>query len=168
MSAATPDALAMIVKPWAQLYSHSKLAVTIVTFVHIAALVVGGGLALALDRATLGARRADDESRSRHLAALGGAHRIVLSALSLLVLSGLALLAADLDTFLGSWVFWLKMGLIALLLLNGFMMRRTERSIATPDADVEQLWNRLRTAAITSVALWLIVALAGVTLTNVA
>ena len=168
MIAATPDALAMIVKPWAQLYSHSKAVATIVTFVHVAALVVGGGLALSLDRATLRARRADDDSRARHLAELGGAHRVVLSALSLLVLSGLALLAADLDTFLGSWVFWLKMTFIALLLLNGFMMRRAERAIATPGADVEQLWKQLRTAAITSVALWLIVVLAGVTLTNIA
>lgn len=168
MLVTAPDALAAIVKPWAQLYSQSKTIATLVTFVHVAAVVVGGGLALSLDRATLRARASDQESRVRHLAELDGAHRIVLSALSLSLLSGVALLAADLDTFLGSWVFWLKMSLLVLLLANGAMMRRAERAIDTLDGDVEQSWGRLCTAALTSVALWLIVVLAGVALTNVA
>ena len=49
----TPQALADLVAPWAKYYSHSKTAETIVTFLHIAPLVVGGGLAIALDRASL-------------------------------------------------------------------------------------------------------------------
>ncbi|HEY2027051.1 MAG TPA: hypothetical protein VGG78_08585 [Gemmatimonadaceae bacterium] len=164
----TPDALVNLAKPWAQLYSHSKTVATLVTFVHVAAVVVGGGLALSLDRATLRSRTSDDDTRTRHLADLGDAHRVVLSALALSLLSGVALVAADLDTFLGSWVFWLKMALLALLLANGAMMRRAERAIGTPESDVEELWRRLRTAAIASVTLWLVVVLAGVALTNIA
>jgi uncharacterized membrane protein len=169
MLAATPDALAAFVKPWAQLYSHSKVASTLVTFVHIAAIVGGGGLALALDRSTLRARHTDDDGRRRHLAELGEAHGVVITALALSLLSGLALLAADLDTFLGSWVFWLKMALIAVLLANGAVMRQTERVMGASSGDAaERLWARLRFSAVASVALWLVIVLVGVTLTSIA
>jgi hypothetical protein len=50
MSFTTPDALANLVAPWARFYSHSKLAATVVTFLHIAPIVVGGGIAIALRR----------------------------------------------------------------------------------------------------------------------
>lgn len=168
MLLAAPHALAAFVKPWAHLYGDSKPVATLVTFVHVASIVVGGGLALALDRATLRARLADDDARRRHLAELSDAHRVVVAALSVSIVSGVALLASDLDTFLGSWVFWLKMALVALLLANGLRIRRLERVIARPDEDADRLWQRLRAAALASVALWLIIILAGVALTNVA
>jgi hypothetical protein len=53
MLLAIPHAVTAFVAPWAKLYSHSKPAAIAVTFFHIATLVVGGGLAIALDRSTL-------------------------------------------------------------------------------------------------------------------
>lgn len=163
-----PEVLTRLVAPWAHFYSDSKPAATIVTFLHIAPIVAGGGIAIALDRATLRLNVDDAPARERHLAELGSVHRIVLSALALSLLSGLAMLAADLDTFLGSWVFWLKMALIAVLLANGARMTRLERLLAGPAAAAPDQWRRLRGIAITSLVLWLVITLAGVVLTNIA
>ena len=135
-------------------------------FLHLAPIIVGGGLGIAIDRATLRVERHDGAARRRHLAELGAAHRWVIGALALSFLTGGALLAADLDTFLGSWVFWIKMGLIVLLLANGAMMNRAERALTTPAPGAKDAWGRLRAAAMVSLALWLVVTLMGVMLTN--
>jgi len=163
----TPEVLTRLAEPWAHFYGHSKAASTIVTFLHIAPIVVGGGIAIALDRATLRLDVDDGPARERHLRELGLVHPIVLSSLALLLLSGLAMLAADLDTFLGSWVFWLKMALIVALLANGARMTRLERALAGAAGTAGDQWWRLRGIAITSVILWLAITLAGVVLTNV-
>ena len=163
----TPDALARLADPWSKFYSHSTTAETIVTFLHIAPIVVGGGIAIALDRASLRLRHDEPGARERHLAELGAVHPIVISALVVSLLSGIAMLAADLDTFLGSWVFWVKMALIVALLANGAAMTRLERALAAPGSGTSDHWGRLRGNAITSLTLWLAITLAGVILTNV-
>ena len=163
----TPEVLTRLVEPWAQFYSHSKTASTIVTFLHIAPIVVGGGIAIALDRATLRLDVNDTQARERHLTELGSVHPIVLWSLVVLLLSGLGMLAADLDTFLGSWVFWLKMALIVALLANGARMTRLERALAGAAGTAGDQWRRLRGIAITSVILWLAITFAGVVLTSV-
>ena len=164
----TPEVLTRLAEPWAHFYSHSKAASTIVTFLHIAPIVVGGGIAIALDRASLRLDASDEPARARHLRELGSVHPIVLWSLVVLLLSGLAMLAADLDTFLGSWVFWLKMALIVALLANGAYMTRLERALAEPGGGTADQWGRLRGIAITSLVLWLAITLAGVVLTNIA
>ncbi|HWE43410.1 MAG TPA: hypothetical protein VG432_12935 [Gemmatimonadaceae bacterium] len=163
----TPEALARLVDPWSKFYSHSKTTETIVTFLHIAPIVIGGGIAIALDRASLRLRHEEPGARERHLAELGSVHPIVITALVVSLVSGIALLAADLDTFLGSWVFWVKMALVAALLANGALMTRLERALAAPGSGTSEQWRRLRRNAITSLALWLTITLAGVILTNV-
>jgi uncharacterized membrane protein len=164
---ATPEALARLAEPWNKFYSHSKTASTIVTFLHIAPLVIGGGIAIALDRASLRLRHDEPGARERHLAELGSVHPLVIAALTISILSGLALLASDLDTFLGSWVFWVKMVLVAALLANGFIMTRLERRLAAPGGGTSDQWGRLRGIAITSLTLWLTITLAGVVLANI-
>jgi uncharacterized membrane protein len=171
---ATPEALATLVAPWAKFYSHSKVATTIVTFLHIAPIVIGGGFGIAFDRATLRLRHEEPGARERHLAELHAVHPYVIGGLVLSFASGVAMLAADLDTFLGSWVFWTKMGLIALLLVNGAIMMRVEtalRAMATGDGDaslplVADSWGRLRVVSISSVVLWIVITFAGVVLAN--
>lgn len=164
MMIATPEALAALCAPWAKYYSHSKTAATIVTFLHVAPIVVGGGLAIALDRTTL--RLQDDvAARARHLHEIALAHKSVVAALAISLLSGLAMMAADLDTFLGSWIFWVKMGLIAALLVNGALMTGSERRIRNGAMDQ---WGRLRVLAFTSLFLWLVITFAGVALVNAA
>ena len=158
----TPEALAHLFAPWAKFYSHSKVAATVVTFLHVAPIVVGGGLAITLDRVTLRVRD-DAAARTRHLGEIALAHRSVVAALLLSTLSGLALLAADLDTFLGSWIFWVKMALIVALLGNGFVMTRVETRLRAGRGD---LWGRLRVLSIASLVLWLVITLAGVALVN--
>jgi len=47
---APPEALVDLLKPWADFYGHSKVAATIVTFLHVGPLLIGGGFAVAADR----------------------------------------------------------------------------------------------------------------------
>lgn len=165
MALAAPESLTRLAEPWSSFYSHSTTAATVVTFLHVAPIVVGGGLAIAIDRATLRLRDGDAGARARHLEETGMAHRTVVAALALSALSGLALLAADLDTFLGSWVFWVKMALIGVLLANGYLMTRTEARLRAGAGDQ---WGRFRVQAMTSLVLWLAITLAGVALVNAA
>jgi uncharacterized membrane protein len=80
----------------------------------------------------------------------------------LVLLSGLLLLAADTDTYLHSKVFWIKMFLFLLLLVNGVFLTRAEK-IAQHSAHG---WNRLVSGSIVSVALWMVTTLAGIALLN--
>lgn len=162
----TPAALVQLFEPWASLYGDSRLVATLVVFGHIAALMLGGGLAISMDRGTLRAVRAV-ESRARHLAELARAHRVVVAGLALSVVTGLMLFASDVETYFVSWVFWTKMTLIVLLLANGWNMTRIEASLRlTPDDEAP--WRRMRFAAVASLILWFAIALAGVALVNAA
>jgi uncharacterized membrane protein len=165
---APPQLLVDIAEPWARLYGHSSVLATIVGFLHVAPIVVGGGMAIALDRSTLRVRHGEPGARARHLVELSAAHRVVLGALALSFVSGVALFAADLETYFGSWIFWLKMGMIGVLLVNGALMSRTERALRVGGANTDAGWRRLRTIALTSLALWLTITLAGVALMNLA
>jgi uncharacterized membrane protein len=93
---------------------------------------------------------------------------VVLGALVLSFVSGIALLAADLETYFDSPIFWIKMGLIVVLLANGAIMTRTERTLRVAGTNADAQWRRLRTIAITSLALWLSITLAGMALMNLA
>jgi hypothetical protein len=63
---------------------------------------------------------------------------------------------------------------VALLLLNGFVLERTEsrlRSLSArevvPTARVQSLWRRLRRSAVLSLALWTATLVAGTLLVNI-
>lgn len=157
--------LATVVAPWADFYNASKVAQTTVTFGHFGGMMTAGGFALAADRATLKAAAAEPESRSRHLSELSSIHPIVVGALAVTTLSGLLMFAADLESLAVSPVFWAKIGLIAVLLANGYAMLRTERRLQLVPAD-PRLWRRLRLASLASLALWFAVVLAGSILPN--
>ena len=165
---APPQLLVDLADPWATLYGRSSVLPTLVGFLHVAPIVVGGGLALALDRATLRLHGDEPGPRARHLAELGSAHRVVLGALALSFVSGVALFTADVETYFGSWIFWLKMGFIAMLLANGALMDRAERTLRASRVNDDAPWRRLRRLALASLALWLTITLAGVALLNLA
>lgn len=160
-----PAVLVQLFEPWAKIYADSKVVTTIVVFGHIASLMFAGGLAIALDRATMRAVRSPD-ARSRHLADLAGAHRVVVSGLALSAVTGLLLFASDVETYFVSWIFWTKMTLIVLLLGNGYRMTRVEGALRLAPADAEPAWRALRVSAMTSLVLWFVIALAGVALVN--
>ena len=149
--------------PWAKVFAHSKAVSAGVLFLHLAPLIFGAGAAFAADRATLRVGRAGVAERARQLRELSAIHRVVLSGLALSLVSGVLLFLSDAETFLGSVFFWIKIALVSLLLLNGFMMVRTEKALAGAGDD-DALWGRMRTIAIVSAILWLATALAGVVL----
>src|SRR5665213_1984478 len=95
--------------PWQQLFSDSKLVDIVVTSIHLLAVLVGGGLAVSADRATLRAMRGDPLARAGVAHELHATHRPVLIGLTVLFLSGLALATADIKTFANSPVFLVKM-----------------------------------------------------------
>jgi hypothetical protein len=81
--------------------------------------------------------------------------------LALALGSGFLLFAADLEHYSASLVFWLKMGLLAALLANGFVLKRTEEALNAGRQDSPALWGRLWKISASSLALWLAVILAG-------
>ena len=112
---------------------------------HLVALLFGGGLAVAADRATLRVGRRGVADHDTQLAESRAVHRPVLIAL------------------------------VALLRVNGAVLERTEATLrglsaraVVPNDRVAALWRRLRGSAICSLALWTATLVAGALLVNVA
>ena len=154
--------LSEMAQPWASLYNNSRLVSSGVMFSHLAGLVLGGGGAVAADRASLRAVRASASQQTSHLRELALVHRAVLWGLGLTFGSGLLLAAADVETYATLPAFWLKMGLILMLLANGVLMQRTERVLSSG----QPAWRRLHTTAVASLVLWFAVVLASTFLTS--
>jgi hypothetical protein len=164
-------ALARAAEPWRDVYSNATPVATAIVFAHLAALVVGGGLAIASDRATVRAARVlvgAADARARQLGELAAAHRTVIASLGVAAATGALLFLADVEEYAHSVTFWIKMGLVALLLANGWAMTRAERGLAVggEGARTDGLWGRLRFHAGVSLVLWLATLLAGVALSN--
>ena len=153
-----------IVVNWGSFYANHAAIRTLVTFVHVGALMAGGGAAVTADRDILAVLRLDDHARRRQLVALRHTHRVVVAGLALIALSGSLLFASDVDTFLYSRMFWAKMSLLGLLLVNGAVLVSAEGRAARDDA---RAWPTLRFTARASVALWFLTSLAGVALLNI-
>ena len=161
------SSLESLFAPWQQLYSDSAVVSIAITALHLIGMLVGGGLAIAADRATLRIAEEKPGERERHLGELNAIHRPVLVALSLLFVTGVLMIASDVTTFLGSPILWLKLGLVALLVINGVVLERIETSLRRADSPSE-LWGRLRLAAICSIALWIATLVVGTTLVSAA
>lgn len=166
MLTALITALTRFAAPWQAFYSDSALAETTITSLHIIALMVGGGLAIAADRATLRAAAGDPAARNRVLTDLHAVHRPVLIALAVLFVTGVALALADVTTFAASPTFLVKLALVALLCANGGLLYRTEAQLRRHAT--ERRWRRLRRASWMSLALWIATVVAGTALLNAA
>ena len=153
--------IAAAAKPWSDFYSHSKATSAIVTWLHLAGILVGGGFAIASDRSALRAVGADVGARTHVLREFGAIHRPVILALVVVVISGAMQTLSDAETFLLSKVYWTKMVLILLLLANGYGMMRTERRLMREQGPTHELWGRFRFGAFASITLWLATLLAG-------
>jgi uncharacterized membrane protein len=148
---------------WNSIYSNHALLRTAVNFIHVGGLMLGGGCAITADLATIEAIREGPIGRSSQLHVLKRTHTIVVTGIAALVVSGLLLFAADTETFLHSWIFWVKMGLMGMLLINGVAMLIGEQRVLRGDT---RAWGRLHTVAVSSLLLWFLTTLAGAALTN--
>ena len=157
-------ALSQAVQTWTDAYSHSALLRTLVAFVHVAGLVAGGGAAIAADRATLRATRRGPIVGRDELDAIHTTHRVVVAGLAAVILSGILLFAADVETYSVSRIFWVKMGMVAALMINGALLVRVGRDGRVPDPGLRRALRRMTAV---SMALWFLTTLAGAALPNI-
>jgi hypothetical protein len=160
-----PTFLKGAIDAWAAYYGDHRMVSVTVRALHLGGLALGGGTALALDRRMLGSLRSGDAARTASLAELDGSHRVVMPALALVVLTGLMMTASDTATFLGSRLYWTKLGLVALLLLNGTGLLAAERAAKRGRASA---WPWLAVVSGVSFVLWLVIVYFGVWLTAAA
>jgi len=152
---------------WSAYYSDHQMVSLLIRYLHLAALMVGGGTALAIDRVVLGtARTRTDDRRRAAFTAIKGSHRVVVPALAVVTASGILMAAADWDTFVASRLFWIKMISFGLLVVNGIALVAAERAYAK-DTDVT-MWRRVVLASGTSCLLWLLILWIGEWLTTAA
>ena len=140
--------LAALCSSWGSYYgNHQALSVTIRSL-HLLALVVGGGTAVAADRRVLTARQAGLLADA--VGYMQRSHRLVISAFVVIVLTGLLMALADVETYSVSVLFWTKMGLVTLLIANGGILTTAGRKAAASP------WRgRLIAGSVISVVLWL-------------
>jgi uncharacterized membrane-anchored protein len=162
---AIPAFLASAVESWAGFYDHHQLVSVTVRYLHLAGLVLGGGAAVAADRQVLKASRTEPSQRPGVVASLDAVHRVVVPALVVMVATGILMTAADSETFFASRLYWFKMSMVGLLLLNGIGLARAERAVSG-EKPKGWLWLGLTSAA--SLVLWLAIVFAGVWLTAAA
>jgi len=83
-----------------------------------------------------------------------------------MALSGALMAAADIETFLGSKLYWTKMGLVALLALNGAGVYRSgRRALRDPSGGG---WTWVRFTSTVSLVLWLLIVFVGLWLREAA
>lgn len=155
-----------LAEPWAAFYADTPVVRTATAFAHLGGFFLGGGFAIAADSATMRASRSADGHRRRQLTYIHGVHRVVLLGLAATLFSGALMFAADLEALATAAVFWLKMGIVALLLVNGGVMAATESSLRARSVDPVPAWRRMRMSALCSFVLWFAAVLAGTTLVN--
>jgi hypothetical protein len=149
---------------WSSAYSNSGSLRTAIGFAHVGGLVVGGGCAVAADRLTILAKHWDLAERRSHLLTLRHTHEAVIAGLTVVVLSGLLLLASDPGTFWYSRIFWIKMALVVALMINGAILTRAERRVSSNLGDS---WGTLQWTAIASLSLWFLTTFIGTALPNI-
>lgn len=157
MTASVPE----ILMSWSAFYGDHQWVSGLTRYLHLAAVVVGGGTALAADRLVWRETRSA-EGRARVLSALEDAHRVVIPALVVAGLTGVLMFAADAETFLASRAYAAKILAIVVLAANGGVLQRAEQTIRRTGA--ERAWGWLRLAGAASTVLWFLVLFLGVSL----
>lgn len=172
------ETLGIWVQPWADLYSkHANLSTAVLT-VHVLSMFVGGGMAIAADRAILRAPAGSAEATRAVMADLVTTHSYVIGSLVVSFITGISLFLSDVPTFSVSAVYWVKMSALVLLLINGLRMQRAEdRVMGTlrdlpihtsemPIAFARNEWSAIRRTAVVSLITWISIVILGMILTN--
>ena len=124
--------LASWAEPWRSAVSHSVVLSTGVLFVHLAALVCAGGFSLVADYEILRSR--SEQAPAPAAIDVPSPRTIAARALIVLLASGAALFLSDVAAFADMATFWLKMGLVALLLVERAGRAVERRAPTLPDA----------------------------------
>lgn len=151
---ATITAVSELIARWAHLYGQTRAVSATVTYVHLVGILAGGGVAVATDVAALRLSPSRVADWPGELDRLAAAHRWVVGGLALLFGSGLLLALSEFGSFATSAVFWTKMGLVALLLANGYARLRCEIALRQ---GVLARWSWFRRTSLASLALWFLV-----------
>jgi hypothetical protein len=157
------SAVTSVVAGWAHLYNNTTAVSVAVTYAHFAGMLVGGGSAVVADRDAFllsPVSLAASPAARRRLAQV---HKWVVGGLAVMFASGILMLLADVSTYLTSTTFWIKMGLVALLLGNGYARMRAE---VAAEHGTAAGWTWLRRTSAASLVLWLAVLLASAILTT--
>jgi hypothetical protein len=151
-----------LIERWAHYYADRKLVSAAVTYVHLAGILLGGGLSVASDRASfqLGP---DWPGLQDELDRLYSVHHWVIAGLGFTIASGLLMLLSDLHTFVTAPLYWTKMGLVAVLLTNGYVRLRSEIALRQG----RDRWRTFHRTSAASMALWFLVLLGGAFLTTI-
>ncbi len=123
---------------------------------HILALTVLAGSVSVMDLRLAGAFR-----ETVPAAVVVPARRVAVLALAAMVLTGLVLFTAEASHVAMNPVFQVKMGLIALGVLNALILQRTLSGVLAKTPARTPLPLRFRAAAALSLAIWFCVAAAG-------
>jgi hypothetical protein len=160
------DEVVRLAAPWHHLFDRSRPVEMATVGTHVLAMLVAGGLAIAHDRGSLRASRFSDVIRGHHLDELRAVHRPVIIALAVTMASGVALFASDVETYAFSLTFWIKLGLIALLLVNALTMQSSERTLSVSPAGgaAALAWSRIRVSSVVSMSLWASIVLISIVL----
>lgn len=151
---------------WSNAYADHRTVSVAVQFVHLTGLLMGGGTALVADRQILRAARAGLKEREAALSGLNGSHRVVISSLAIIALSGVLMAAADWTTFLNSRLFWTKMAAVGLLAANGSAMMFLERRAVRDSVAVR--WPGVVAVSAVSFVLWISIVFLGTLLMSAA
>ena len=142
--------LSQALASWNSYYGNHQALSVAIRYVHLAALLVGGGTALAIDREIFVLRRSAPQARDATITRLNRAHALVIASIVFLVASGFLMAGADVETYLVSPTFWTKMALVVMLLINGAVLARAGRKSA-------MVSRRLTVASVVSAILWLVI-----------
>ncbi len=110
------------------------------------------------DRASLRLSPATLPAWRTELDRLATVHRWVVGGLALILASGVLMALAELGSLVTSVVFWTKMGLVALLIGNGYARLRAEMALRQGSVAA---WGWFRWTSIGSLILWFLILLAG-------
>jgi hypothetical protein len=149
---------------WGSIYSNHAALRTIIAFAHVGGLVAAGGASFVADRQILSAFRRRARDGSSGLRTVHNAHGVILGGLAVVIVSGVLLFAADLDAYLVSRLFWIKMALVVALMINGAILTRAERRASN---NLDDSWETLKWTAIASLCLWFLTTFIGTALPNI-
>jgi len=149
---------------WGSFYSNHAAMRTLIAFAHVGGLVAAGGASMMADREILSAYQRREQGGAVVLNTVRKTHRVVLAGLTVVIASGVLLFAADLDTYLWSKLFWIKMALVVALMINGAVLTRAGRQAPSHH---DHSWETLHWTAIASLSLWFLTTFIGTALPNI-